>query len=226
MPRYAKKTFRKKRNYKKKPQRRISMFSKSPSYPIGKTFKFKTRYVEFDGALHPTIGTADNFVYSMNSLFDPDTTGVGHQPLGFDQLMPLYDHYTVIGSRARVNFTNYSDSDSVIVTSFLKDNASTSQLTNDIIENGKCKYQILGPSDGGKNQSTMIINCNPTKFFGSKVMSDSKYSGTITTSPADQVYLHLHTRSTNTSATPGQVQYCIEIEYIAILNEPKQLIGS
>ena len=31
-----------------------------------------------------------SYVYRMNSLFDPDLTGSGHQPLGFDQYAQLY----------------------------------------------------------------------------------------------------------------------------------------
>jgi len=33
-----------------------------------------------------------------NSLFDPDYTGAGHQPRGFDQWAQLYKRYTVTGS--------------------------------------------------------------------------------------------------------------------------------
>lgn len=42
-------------------------------------------------------------VYRLNSLFDPDETGVGHQPYGYDQITPLYRNYKV--NAVRVKFT-------------------------------------------------------------------------------------------------------------------------
>ena len=38
---------------------------------------------------------------------DPNHTGVGHQPLYFDQLMTIYNHYIVIGAKITVKFTAY-----------------------------------------------------------------------------------------------------------------------
>ena len=49
--------------------------------------------------LNPAAGTVSKHVFSANGLFDPNITGVGHQPRGFDQYMALYNHYTVIGAR-------------------------------------------------------------------------------------------------------------------------------
>ena len=34
----------------------------------------------------------------------PNHTGVGHQPLYFDQLMTIYNHYIVIGAKITVKF--------------------------------------------------------------------------------------------------------------------------
>lgn len=44
---------------------------------------------------------ADN-VYRGNSLFDPDLTGTGGQPLGFDQWAAFYASYTVLASECKV----------------------------------------------------------------------------------------------------------------------------
>ena len=41
----------------------------------------------------------------MNSLFDPDFTGTGHQPYYFDQFATIYQRYTVIGSKLTATFT-------------------------------------------------------------------------------------------------------------------------
>jgi len=42
------------------------------------------------------------YVYRLNSVFDPDSTGVGGQPDGFDQLKTLYGRYRVVACKVKV----------------------------------------------------------------------------------------------------------------------------
>lgn len=44
-------------------------------------------------------------VFRLNSVYDPDYTGVGGQPMGFDQLAGLYNKFTVYGCKARITCT-------------------------------------------------------------------------------------------------------------------------
>lgn len=52
--------------------------------------------------LTPGLASAAEYTYRCNSLFDPDSTGVGHQPRTFDQWALLYNKYTVIGSKITI----------------------------------------------------------------------------------------------------------------------------
>jgi hypothetical protein len=47
-------------------------------------------------------GAVGDNVYRGNSLFDPDLTGTGGQPSGFDQWAAFYATYTVLGSKCEV----------------------------------------------------------------------------------------------------------------------------
>ncbi len=55
--------------------------------------------------LSPTVGYAIN-QFVGNGMFDPDETGVGNQPVYFDQFMAIYERYRVLGSRIKVYFAN------------------------------------------------------------------------------------------------------------------------
>ena len=53
------------------------------------------------------IGATTNVIQNQfvaNGAFDPNLTGVGHQPRGFDQFMAGYETFTVTGSKISVNF--------------------------------------------------------------------------------------------------------------------------
>lgn len=52
--------------------------------------------------LNPGAGTLVHHDFRLNSLYDPDLTGTGHQPRGFDQLMAFYQRYRVYGCKMDV----------------------------------------------------------------------------------------------------------------------------
>ena len=47
-------------------------------------------------------------IFQANSCYDPDFSGSGHQPMGFDQWMALYSRYRVHASTIRVTTINKS----------------------------------------------------------------------------------------------------------------------
>jgi len=48
--------------------------------------------------------------FSLNSLYDPDITGVGHQPYGFDQMASLYSNYIVESVSIQARFVTIGGS--------------------------------------------------------------------------------------------------------------------
>lgn len=224
--------YRKKYKRKRYKRKRRSRFNQktgpglNKSFPLSKTFTFKTRYVDVNKALDAGVGgIAVSQVYSLTNLYDPDTTGIGHQPIGFDQIMPMYDHFTVIGARARVEFINEDTTQPQLCLLQLKDTATTSANAAEVIENGTSRYCLLSPSGGSKDTYTLTINFSSKKFFGRSPMDGDKYQGTIGAAPLDNCYLHIMV-DPQTTSNVSSVKYMITIEYIAVLTEPKQLSQS
>jgi len=49
--------------------------------------------------------TGNEWAFRLGSLFDPDFTGVGHQPMGFDQMGALFTQYQVYRVQTQIKVT-------------------------------------------------------------------------------------------------------------------------
>lgn len=194
--------------------------------PLPKKFRFTTKYVEQQVDINPgAAGLPSTYVFMLNGLYDPNITGVGHQPIGYDQMMAMYDHYTVIGARARVTLSNLDTTYQQHCLVHLKDDATTSNNVPQIIENGMCRYTTVGRQGSGNSVKTLQLNCSMKKFFGRSPLGAEKYTGTVSNNPSDGVFLHI-TVGPNAAVDTSSVRALVEIEYVAILTEPKELAQS
>jgi hypothetical protein len=219
-----------KRNYKKKSYAKKKSYTitkttgpgMSLNFPLPRRYLLKTRY--FEKAINldsGAIGTPVSYVFNLNSLYDPDYSGIGQQPIGFDQFMNFYDHYTVMGAKVRVDFINTDTIHSQTVVLQLKDDFTTSTDVEAIIENGNCRYLKLGPRDSGSATGTLTLNVSMRKFFGVKDILQPKYSGQVSSSPNDSCYLHV-INSPDFSVDNATVRCSVLIQFVAMLTEPKQ----
>lgn len=60
--------------------------------PVATRLRTKLNYAQ---SVTPATISVYEYLFNLNSLFDPDRTGAGHQPMGYDQLTPLYNKYRV-----------------------------------------------------------------------------------------------------------------------------------
>lgn len=215
---------RKRRSYS---MTRLSGPGLSSTSPLPKVFKWKTKYVETIVGLNPgAAGIMANYLFSCNGLYDPDITGAGHQPIGFDQLMPLYDHYRVIGSRIRATFANTDSTFSQMVGIKIQDNTTVSETDMGIlIENGPMRWTTVAALNGGDSVKTLTMNFSAKNYFGKSALSDNDYRGDVSNNPDEQAYFRLVAQPTSANDS-GDVRVTVEIEYIAILSEAKNLAQS
>jgi len=160
-------------------------------------------------------------VYSCNSLNDPNVTGAGHQPRGFDQWMALYDHYTVIYSNIVIKFmaNTQSTSTSVIVLS-VRDGQTVSGSLNTYRENSEIVEALVKNQNAGP--SMLKIGVNPPRYLGrSKPLSDPQLKGASTTNPVEQVFYHITSSGLPAGNVSIPTEVLVTINYLAVLTEPK-----
>lgn len=77
--------------------------------PVPQSKIVNLRYFDQISLTPGGAGTIKEHVFRMASIFDPDRTGVGHQPLGHDQWANFYEHYEVVESVMTVWFIPQTD---------------------------------------------------------------------------------------------------------------------
>lgn len=184
----------------------------------------KHKYSQFITMTSSTSVAVQSF--SCNGMFDPDITGVGHQPLYFDQFSALYDHYCVIGSRIKLRLTPSTTAD---VPSFftLSVQDDTSQISTDpvfIAEQTQTKRPIL-LATGGSRTYNAVAKWSARKYFGKGVLANSTLQGDAGSNPSEQSYYFLNLKSGD-GVTSTKVYIECEIEYLAVWKELKDVAAS
>lgn len=194
-----------------------------PRNLMGDMFKATLNYLEYDITVNPTLGgVVAEYVFSANGLFDPNITGTGHQPLGFDQLMTFYSHYTVIASKIIVRFNNADTNNNQLVGVYCHPDATALTDPRVIIENGYGVYTVLSKEGvGDSSQATMSDQVSIAKFMGRpNILSEDDLRGSAVANPADQCFWHVWA-GPNSTADSTVVGLVVRLEYVTIFTEPQ-----
>lgn len=157
--------------------------------------------------------------WNANGLFDPDQTGVGHQPLGFDQWSAMYARYLVHRVRYHITVCQASStSDTTVGVVVLNGQVSALSSTQmqACIEGMRAKFTILGSNQGqpphvfrGSVSLAALTGATPERYDG-----DDRYQAAISANPTELMGVHLFGYDT-TLGTNINLNYTARIEYEA-----------
>jgi len=167
-------------------------------------------------------------VFSANSAYDPDVTGVGHQPMYFDNYAALYSKYRVNYAKMTVTVINHSVNTAVwngtSVTSqpnysyklfILKDNQTNDYPANinQIIEEGgaNISWRFIGPSMTGKLPKLYSF-CSPHKL-NSVPFKEETLSAEVTSSPITKAMFIVGAASADGVTDPPAFSVNVKIQY-------------
>lgn len=202
-------------------KRRISSKMSVPRnrFLLGDKCTTTLKYLSY-GQLNPGLaGIPATQVFSANGLYDPDITGVGHQPRGFDQIMQLYDHYNVNFSKIRVTFMASSNQAGTCCGISLIDDPSPEADMIQGMENRICSYKGLAFGNGAVD---VFLRFNSKQYFDIK---DRQLYGSVSGNPNDQAYFVVFVQPTY-SVDLGAVDYLVEIDYNVTFSEPNNVGAS
>lgn len=172
-------------------------------------------------------GIPAEFFYRCNSIFDPNATGVGHQPLGKIEWGFFYNHYVVLSSMIEVTLTSQgaTTADQGYLSVYTQDlnTASTTYLLN--IENSRFKPKCFGAIGAGNATVVAKAYYDTKRFFGVKDVRDNiaHLGALMTASPQEEAFFRIHVDPITASTTLGTVSVLVRIWYKVLLTEVKQL---
>ena len=143
-----------------------------------------------------TAGIVNDYQFRLNSIFDPDYTGGGHQPLGRDQLAGLYNRYRV--DKVAVSVTFHKNSESACIGHAICANNSSTGFTNPwnaITEQSNVSWKVDSASTAGSvSKVTLKRVFHLNKVTGvslGKYRDDDRYQADIASNPAEEIMLHI-----------------------------------
>jgi len=193
---------------------------------LKKKMMVKLRYVD-TVSLNAGSAAIVNHNFSANGIFDPDTTGTGHQPLLHDEYALLYSRYRVTSSTIKVTpiISAVTNQVPALWGCFLDDNGtlSYSSATQAIEDKTRTRQwrlmqQPLNGAQNNANNRPVIAKFNAKRDIAHDSDTGTAFGGNPTGVPLTQFYVIWS--GSVLGNDPGLTEFMIELEYTCELTEP------
>ncbi len=189
--------------------------------PFAARFVGRLRYFErVTVSTTSSVNTANTYSFRLNSLYDPNYTGTGHQPYQFDQLSPIYNNYLV--TRADFKVTVIPDFAtqglqaglSVFTDTNVSDSASGKTLS-ELKEKAVTQVRPIATEDNQKNYPVFRAAIDMARAFGvpkATYLGDQNFAAQTSANPSRTLYAELCI--VDPGANPGSsTWFDVEITY-------------
>lgn len=183
--------------------------------PLGFPSRLRAN-LRYKGLLNKAFTTAQSVehAFACNGMYDPDITATGTQPYYFDQLMSIYNHYTVVGAKITVTLQSYTSSSSLPLNFGIAVNDDATVNAIQIREDSRTQFTSVN-----LNSSPVTLNnvWSARATFGPGTTSDPSMRGNVAANPTElsTFVLYLKTNGVDTVTA----FFNVAIEYAIIFSE-------
>lgn len=170
--------------------------------------------------LTSTTGAEFTQQFSTNGLYDPDITGTGVQPAYFDQLTPIYDHYTVFKSRFKYTFLTDTDAN---VVAYIDDDTSGAGTISAALQQPSSKFAVVPALR--VDPTTVSLDWDAKQYFGGNIFDNDDLQGSASANPVEQSYFTVIFKAQNSSST-CILRGIVQVEYWVVWDELKTVTVS
>jgi hypothetical protein len=209
----------------KNPTNLVTMLTKgafsSSIVGIPDSIKTTLRYSVVIGHTH-TSGTAQTYRFRGNSVYDPDYTSTGHQPVGFDEFSAFFQYYRVVASKIILKASSVSTDTPIILTVRpVRELVATSSWIP-AVESPRCVFEYVPtvyiPAVDLENHATM------RDIFSGQDSTDQDFGSVISANPSKEWYWEILSQ-TYDGTTSSTIRFQVVVEYDVIFSQ-KQVLGT
>lgn len=161
-------------------------------------------------------------VFRGNSPYDPDATGFGVQPYGYDQMSNLYSTINVLASAIKVTANvipgeTFGTKVTCLIAPSRFDTSLAYQDLSDLRANGNYRMSIFSHEQGLTRKNIVRNYMSTRRLYPDYTPKLQNFSTTFGGNPTNQWYW-LVFFDTSTFLDEVQVAFDVEITYYMILN--------
>lgn len=220
-PRSRALTFRRKRRATPRRKPRVTTLLKNKT-------NAHLRYVT-SIALDAGAAGITNHVFRANSVFDPDESGVGHQPLMFDEYTVLYEQYRVLSAKIKITPVPVDTGNHIPCLYGVYRDPDTSLTYSDgmaIIEDKRNKggwgFAGFNSYVSPTNQISRTTTFNAKRDMSPNAANNSIPTGSNPNTQEFDYYFQVWAASFQGN-DPGHVNFLVQIDYIVEFSDPKHV---
>lgn len=177
----------------------------------------KLRYVE-SVTIDAAVGVLAGYSFRCNSIFDPNYSGTGHQPMYADTWNSIYRKNEVIGSKIKVVFSSVgmtnSNVDNVLVGIESDDSTGFDTTAHTQLENARTKYKVIYGAYSGKNTCTMSKGWSYKKALCGNLAQRSENQALAGALPDKSFYFHCLAGAVDGASNANPINAFVTIDYI------------
>jgi len=192
------------------------------------------RYIEGIDLAPGGAGAPAKYVWRCNGAYDPNMSGVGHQPLFWDTYAGMYNHYVVTGAKIKAHVwgENAATTYGSMVGIKIDDDGATSSNIGTMMElkDPYFTVKMMRTNAGASGaQATLTSRFSAKKFFGLTNPKDDRSNvGALTsTNPNEGAFWVLIWQHIDASTTfTGNLKGYVTIDYTINFSEPRDVSAS
>lgn len=163
------------------------------------------------------------FPYGVNCLYDPYLFAGGAQPLYFDQLAAIYNHYTVMKARIRATIVP-NRNEAFVGGIYIDDDSSPAVTALDVVNQQPSAVYKVSQRDA--EVLTVYKSWDCKSVFGPNPMDNDRLQGDVATNPAEFQSFIVYARPVLTVTPTTVFDVYITLEFDTVWNELKVMPGS
>jgi len=149
--------------------------------------------LKWDSYVYATAVGFQRHQYNLNSLYDPDRTGVGTMALGHNQMSALYNNYVVHACKIRLDFINLINDQLVRICFSARDTNEAATYMDDALGETAAKSIVLAPAGSTGSKGVIKYFAKVKTIAAIKdLLDNSSYRAVVAGSPSEICWGNLY----------------------------------